>query len=72
MRGFESDKAREFLATFFADVPLLPAGSTNGSALVVHRDEHTLAQDTDPGDPATVLVMERLLDLYRVDKSRSI
>lgn len=70
LRGFESDQAREFLATFFADVPLLPAGPANGSALIVHRDEHTLAADADAGDPTTVLVMQRLLDLYRIDKSR--
>jgi hypothetical protein len=72
LRGFESGQIAEFFARHFPDAPILaPGAHVNGnSALIVHRDERTLAQDASVGDPAEVLVLERLLDLYRVTQAR--
>jgi glycosyltransferase involved in cell wall biosynthesis len=70
LRGFESGRIGEFFTQYFPDTPLLHPGEANGSALVVHRDERTLAQDNAAGDPAAVMVVERLLDLYRITTAK--
>ena len=67
-RGFESSRITEFFSDYYPDTPFLPAGEPN--SLIVHRDEASLAQDPTAGDPATVLVLERLLDLYRITKAK--
>ena len=72
LRGFESGQIAELFARHFPDAPILsPGAHVNGnSALIVHRDERRLAQDASVGDPAEVLVLEGLLDLYRVTQAR--
>ena len=72
LRGFESGEIAEFFSQHFPDAPILsPGADTNGhSPLIVHRDEHTLAQDASVQNPAEVLVLERLLDCYRVTTAR--
>jgi hypothetical protein len=72
LRGFESGQIAEFFARHFPDAPLLAPGAyTNGqSALIVHRDEGTLARDQSVANPAEVMVLERLLDHYRVTNAR--
>lgn len=69
-RGFESSRITEFFSDYYPDTPFLPAGEPN--SLIVHRDEASLAQDLTVGDPATVLVLvlTRLLDLYRITKAK--
>jgi hypothetical protein len=71
LRGFESNEAAEFFSQNLPGVALLPAGTTvDDAALVLYRDEHSLAQDAPAGDRAQVLVLERLLELYRITKTK--
>jgi hypothetical protein len=71
LRGFESSRITEFFSDYYPDIALLPAGApANGAGLVVHRDERSLAGDNVPVDPSRVLVLERLLDLYRIGTAK--
>jgi hypothetical protein len=71
LRGFESNEAAEFFSQNLPGVALLPAGTpVDDAALVLYRDEHSLAQDAPAGDRARVLVLERLLELYRITKTK--
>jgi hypothetical protein len=72
-RGFESAQINEFFSRYFPDTPILaPDAKPNGGTdpLILHRDERTLAQDASVDDPAKVMIMERLLDQYRVTTAR--
>jgi hypothetical protein len=73
LRGFDSGQIAEFFARYYPETPILvPGAKPNGGTapLIVHRDERTLARDASAGDPARVMVLERLLDLYRVTKAK--
>jgi hypothetical protein len=73
LRGFESNRIAEFFAKYYPEVPILPSDARpngRGAPLVVHRDELTLAQDGVADDPEQIVVMERLLDLYRVTTAK--
>jgi hypothetical protein len=73
LRGFESGKAAEFLGMYFPDVPVLMpevGPECRADALILHRDERTLAQDGSVGDPSRVMVLEQQLDLYRIASPR--
>jgi len=71
LRGFESERIAEFFAAQYPDTPLLAPGADTGAGtpLIVHRDEQTLSADASVGDPKKVLVLERLLDLYRITRT---
>jgi glycosyltransferase involved in cell wall biosynthesis len=72
LRGFESERVSDFYRDHFPGTPVYPAGDrTNGAAtLIVHRDEQTLVDDETIHDPSDVMVLERLLDLYRITQAR--
>jgi hypothetical protein len=71
LRGFESNQVVEFFSTYYPTTPILaPGAEPNGSMLVVHRDEQTLAQDPTPGNPSRLLVLHRLIDLYRITQTK--
>ncbi len=72
LRGFESARVPEFFTNFFPDTPVLaPGAATNGAEpLIVHRDVRTLARDTSIKDPASVIVLEQQLDLYRITTAK--
>lgn len=73
LRGFETGKVAEFFTQHFPDTPILaPNAYTNGGGppLIVHRDEHTLAQDHSLKDAASVMVLEQQLDLYRISRAK--
>jgi hypothetical protein len=70
LRGFESDRIVEFFANHYPSTPILGQDTDSATALVLHRDEQTLSQDTSAGDPAKIMVLERLLDLYRITRSK--
>ena len=72
LRGFESARITEFFTQYFPDMPILPPGDGSGAdgVLIVHRDERTLGQDGTIADSTGVMVLERLLDLYRITKAK--
>jgi glycosyltransferase involved in cell wall biosynthesis len=70
LRGFETGQIVGFFATHYPDTLILPPNADSATSLVLHRDEQTLSQDTAAGDPAKVMVLERLLDLYRITRSK--
>jgi len=71
LRGFESNQAAVFFAIQYPATPILAPGAsaTGDGVLVLHRDEQTLAQDPEPGDPSRLLVLQRLMDLYRITRT---
>jgi hypothetical protein len=69
-RGFESGRVAEFFAQHAPDIPMLPVAAPAKDALILHRDERTLAQDGAVADAAQVLVLERLLDAYRIAQAK--
>jgi hypothetical protein len=69
-RGFESNRPVEFFSIQYPATPILPSNAETGDGvLVVHRDEQTLAQDPAPGDPSRLLVLQRLMDAYRITRT---
>ena len=71
LRGFESSRITEFFSDYYPDIALLSAAApSNGAGLVVHRDERSLAADNVASDSSHVLVLERLLDLYRITNAK--
>ena len=65
------DKITEFFSDHYPDIALLSAAApSNGAGLVAHRDERSLAADNAAGDSSHVLVLERLLDLYRITNAK--
>jgi hypothetical protein len=70
-RGFESGRSTEFFTKYYPDTPIVVSGFGDGrDSLIVHRDESTLAQDQSADDPTKVVVLEQLLDLYRITPAR--
>ena len=70
-RGFASRQVFDFFATHYPDVPIHGAGTAGNDAakaLIVHRDDRTLAADASAGASRHVLVLERLIDLYRISR----
>jgi glycosyltransferase involved in cell wall biosynthesis len=73
LRGFESGRIAEFFTKYYPDTPLLaPESKPNGgpAPLIVHRDAQTLAQDAAACDPGQAIVLEHMLDLYRVTPAK--
>ena len=73
LRGFETGKVAEFFTNHFPDTPIIAPGThTNGAGapLIVHRDERSLALDNSVEDPASVMVLEQQLDLYRIGSAK--
>ncbi len=72
LRGFESSRISDFYRDQFPETPVYPLGDrSNGAAtLIVHRDEQTLSEDASIHDPADVMVLERLLNVYRITQAR--
>jgi hypothetical protein len=72
LKGFESTRIFDFFRQWYPDTPIVApeAIAPNGGALIVHRDERSLAQDNSIADRAGVLVLERLLDMYRITTAK--
>jgi hypothetical protein len=73
LKGFESTRIFDFFRQSYPDTPLLAAeaiASNGAGALIVHRDEQSFAQDDSIADRARVLVLERLLDMYRISSAK--
>ena len=73
LKGFESTRIFDFFRQTYPDTPILAAEAVTpggAGALIVHRDERSLAQDNSIVDRAGVLVLERLLDLYRITTAK--
>jgi hypothetical protein len=64
LRGFVSNEVRSGLAEYYPDLAVPTDGDAR--ALVLHRDETTLAADPDPPPDSRLVVLSRLVDLYRV------
>jgi glycosyltransferase involved in cell wall biosynthesis len=69
LRGFASRQIHDTFAKRYPETLLLAEGDDR-PALIVHRDEGTLAADTQAEGARNILVLERLLDLYRVARER--
>ena len=73
LKGFESTRIFDFFRQSYPDTPILAAESVapdGAGALIVHRDERSLAQDNSIADRTGVLVLERLLDMYRITTAK--
>jgi hypothetical protein len=71
LKGFESSRIFDFFRQSYPDTPILVAEAISpGGALIVHRDERSLAADNSIVDRAGVLVLERLLDMYRIGATK--
>jgi hypothetical protein len=73
LKGFESTRIFDFFRQTYPDTPILAAEAVapgGAGALIVHRDERSLAQDNAIMDRASVVVLERLLDLYRITTAK--
>jgi hypothetical protein len=73
LKGFESTRIIDFFRQFYPETPILatePLAPGGAGALIVHRDERSLAQDNSIGDRAGILVLERLLDMYRITTAK--
>jgi glycosyltransferase involved in cell wall biosynthesis len=72
LKGFESTRIFDFFRQSYPDTPILTAEAIapGAGALIVHRDERSLAQDNSIADRTGVLVLERLLDMYRITTAK--
>jgi glycosyltransferase involved in cell wall biosynthesis len=73
LKGFESARIFDFFRQSYPDTPILAAETIapgGAGALIVHRDERSLAQDNSIADGSGVLVLERLLDMYRIGTAK--
>ena len=66
LRGFVSDQVPTGLAEHYPDLRQIPDDGRR--ALVLHRDEATLAADPDPPPEGDLVVLSRLIDLYRTSR----
>ncbi len=66
LRGFVSDQVPIGLAEHHPDLRQIPDDGRR--ALVLHRDEATLAADPTPPPEGELVVLSRLMDVYRVSR----